>query len=87
MSQMVAVSGSIEIKVPRSVLSSITHCDDDGSQWAWPHGSGAIASLRSLVRRGLASETTGECEGCRSHRAGTNVPVFHIFDGVDLRAR
>lgn len=87
MTHQTAVSGSQLVLVPRSVISSITHTEDDGSQWAWPHGAGAIASLRALVRRGLASETTGECEGCHSHRAGTQVPVFHIFAGVDLQAK
>lgn len=70
------------VTVPRSVISSVTHQDHDGTQWAWPRGAGAVASLRSLVRKGYASETTGVCEGCSSHRAGHAVPVFCIFAGV-----
>ena len=76
----------VTVSVPSSVISSITGRDDDGSQWAWPHGSGAISSLRSLVRDGHAEETTGECDGCDAHRSGTTVPVFRIFPGVKLTA-
>ena len=87
MTHMTQASGSILVLVPSSVVRSITHTEDDGSQWAWPRGAGAITSLRALVKRGLASETTGICEGCSSHRAGHEVPVFHIFEGVDLKSR
>lgn len=56
------------------------------AEWAWPHG-GAIRSWRALVRRGLATETTGACEGCASHPPGTVVPVFRLAPGVRLEAR
>lgn len=56
-------------------------------KWAWPRGSAAIRGWRALVRRGLAAETTGICEGCMSHRAGHVVPVFRLGDGVDLECR
>jgi hypothetical protein len=71
------------LKVPTSVLKAITSFEDDGSQWAWPHGS-VISAYRRLVRKGLAEETTGICEGCKTHRSGTEVPVFRILPGVDL---
>lgn len=58
------------------------------AEWAWPTGA-AIRSWRAMVRRGLAAETTGECEGCasRAHRPGQAhvVPVFRLL-GVRSRA-
>lgn len=55
---------------------------DDESRWVWPTGA-KILHYRALVRRGLARETTGTCEGCasRRHRPGTEhvVPVFEVL--------
>lgn len=42
----------------------------------WPVGAGEHAAGRALARRGLVRETTGECEGCGSHRPGHKVAVF-----------
>lgn len=47
--------------------------------WVWPTGAGEVATCRALVKRGLARETAGKCEGCPSHQAGTKVPVFELL--------
>lgn len=49
--------------------------DENNVPVYWPTGHDVLV-LRALARRGLLTETTGRCEGCRSHTAGHAVPVF-----------
>lgn len=57
-------------------LDALPAMSDD--TYAWPHGSDILV-WRALAARGLARETSGICEGCRSHRRGTLVPVFELL--------
>lgn len=76
-----------EVKVPQSVLSAHAGQDEHGREWYWPCGAGPVAACRALARHGYAQEETGLCDGCKSHEAGTEVPVFVLADGVRLVLR
>ncbi len=72
----------VPIRAPQSAISAMV---DD--KYAWPEGAGAISAWRKLVKDGIATETSGKCEGCRVHRPGQSVPVFELRDGFTLVPR
>lgn len=79
------IGGTVMTRRRTIAPSELTGWVDE--RWAWPRGSAAIARWRSAVRLGLARETVGMCEGCPSHRKGTQVPVFEWLGDDEAHRR